>query len=34
MRAWLVTQRSQLAAQRLPAYAPALDPVEDLWANR
>jgi hypothetical protein len=33
MRAWLDSQRGWLQAERLPAYAPELNPVEYLWAN-
>ena len=33
MRAWLATQRSWLVVERLPAYAPELNPVEGLWSN-
>jgi transposase len=33
MRAWLVTQRSWLVVERLPAYAPDLNPVEGLWSS-
>jgi DDE superfamily endonuclease len=33
MRAWLDSQRDWLCAERLPAYAPELNPVEGLWAN-
>jgi DDE superfamily endonuclease len=33
MRAWLNTQRSWLVAERLPAYAPDLNPVEGLWSS-
>ena len=33
MRAWLDTQRDWLQVERLPAYAPELNPVEYLWAN-
>jgi transposase len=33
MRAWLTTQRSWLVAERLPAYAPELNPVEGLWSS-
>jgi hypothetical protein len=33
MRAYLDSQRSWLRAERLPAYAPELNPVEYLWAN-
>jgi putative transposase len=33
MRAWLGRQRSWLVAERLPGYAPELNPVEGLWAN-
>jgi len=32
MRAWLATQ-AWLTVERLPAYAPELNPVEYLWAN-
>ena len=33
MRAWLNTQRSWLVTERLPAYAPELNPVESLWSS-
>jgi hypothetical protein len=33
MRAWVDGQRAWLTAERLPAYAPQLNPVEYLWAN-
>jgi transposase len=33
MRAFLDSQRDWLTAERLPAYAPELNPVEFLWAN-
>jgi DDE superfamily endonuclease len=33
MRSWLVTQRSWLVVERLPAYAPELNPVEGLWSS-
>ena len=33
MRAWLDSQHDWLTAERLPAYAPQLNPVEGLWAN-
>jgi DDE superfamily endonuclease len=33
MRAHLETQRPWLTVERLPAYAPGLNPVEYLWAN-
>jgi transposase len=33
MRTWLDSQRDWLTAERLPAYAPELNPVEYLWAN-
>jgi DDE superfamily endonuclease len=33
MRAWLATQRSWLVIERLPAYAPELNPVEGLWSS-
>jgi hypothetical protein len=29
---WLNTQRSWLVVERLPAYAPELNPVEGLWS--
>jgi transposase len=32
MQAWLGTQRSWLVVERLPAYAPELNPVEGLWS--
>jgi transposase len=32
MRAWLDSQRGWLRVERLPAYAPDLNPVEYLWA--
>ncbi len=32
-RAWLDSQRDWLRAERLPAHAPELNPVEYLWAN-
>jgi DDE superfamily endonuclease len=32
MRAWLHTQRSWLVVERLPAYAPELNPTEGLWS--
>ena len=32
MRAWLGRQRSWLVTERLPGYAPELNPVEGLWA--
>ena len=32
VRAWLNTQRSWLVVERLPAYAPELNPVEGLWS--
>jgi DDE superfamily endonuclease len=32
MWAWLATQRSWLVVERLPAYAPELNPVEGLWS--
>jgi transposase len=32
MRAWVKTQRSWLVVERLPAYAPDLNPVEGLWS--
>jgi transposase len=33
MQAWLRRQRRWLVVERLPAYAPELNPVEPLWAN-
>jgi transposase len=33
MRSWLATQRSWLVVERLPAYAPELNPVEGLWSS-
>jgi hypothetical protein len=33
MRAHLEQQRGWLTVERLPAYAPELNPVEYLWAN-
>lgn len=32
MQAWLNTQRHWLVVERLPAYAPELNPVEGLWS--
>ena len=32
MRDWLNTQRRWLVVERLPAYAPELNPVEGLWS--
>jgi hypothetical protein len=33
MRLWLATQRSWLVVERLPSYAPQLNPVEGLWSS-
>jgi transposase len=33
MRAWMRRQRSWLVVERLPAYAPELNPVEGLWSS-
>jgi transposase len=33
MRAWLNTQRHWLVVERLPAYAPELNPTEGLWSS-
>jgi len=33
MRAWLNSQRSWLVVERLPAYAPELNPTEGLWSS-
>ena len=31
MQAWLNAQRHWLVVERLPAYAPELNPVENVW---
>lgn len=33
MRSFIVSQRGWLVVERLPAYAPELNPVEGLWGN-
>jgi hypothetical protein len=33
MRAWLDSKHDWLRVERIPAYAPELNPVEYLWAN-
>ena len=33
MAAFVASQRSWLTVERLPAYAPELNPVEALWGN-
>ncbi|QUH00658.1 IS630 family transposase [Saccharopolyspora erythraea] len=33
MKAWLATQRHWLVVERLPGYAPDLNPVEQVWGN-
>jgi transposase len=33
MNAWIASQRRWLVVERLPAYAPELNPVELLWGN-
>ena len=33
MQAWIRSQRRWLVVERLPAYAPDLNPVEGLWSN-
>lgn len=33
MAAFLASQRHWLVVERLPAYAPELNPVEGLWSN-
>jgi transposase len=33
MQAFIASQRGWLVAERLPGYAPELNPVEYLWAN-
>jgi transposase len=33
MRDWLNPPRSWLVVERLPAYAPELNPVEGLWSS-
>ena len=30
---WLATQRHWLPVERLPAYAPDLNPIENVWGN-
>jgi transposase len=34
MRAWLDSQCDWLTAERLPTYAPELNPLEGLWDAR
>lgn len=33
MTAWPATQRDWLHVERLPAYAPELNPIEQVWGN-
>jgi transposase len=33
MRVWLATRRSWLVVERLPAYAPELDPTAGRWSS-
>ncbi|MFA5785759.1 MAG: transposase [Actinomycetota bacterium] len=33
MKAWIASQRDWLVVERLPGYAPDLNPVELVWAN-
>ena len=33
MRSFLATQRDWLVVERLPGYAPDLNPVEQVWSN-
>jgi len=33
MKAWIARQRDWLVVERLPAYAPELNPTEALWGN-
>jgi transposase len=33
MTAWVAKQRAWLVVERLPAYAPELNPVEQIWNN-
>ena len=33
MQTWIVAQRRWLVVERLPGYAPDLNPVEGLWGN-
>jgi transposase len=33
MSDWIATQRHWLSAERLPGYAPELNPIENVWAN-
>jgi transposase len=33
MQAWIASQRHWLVVERLPGYAPDLNPVEGVWGN-
>jgi transposase len=33
MKAWIASQRGWLVVERLPAYAPELNPPEERWSN-
>jgi hypothetical protein len=33
MKAWIASQRGWLVVERLPAYAPELNPTEGLWSS-
>ena len=33
MKAWIASQRGWLVVERLPGYAPELNPTEALWGN-
>jgi transposase len=33
MTTWIASQRSWLFVERLPAYAPELNPTEQVWGN-
>jgi hypothetical protein len=33
MLEWLADQRAWLSAERLPGYAPDLNPIEQVWGN-
>jgi transposase len=33
MRDWIASQRHWLAVERLPGYAPDLNPIENVWGN-
>ena len=33
MSDWIVSQRHWLSVERLPGYAPDLNPIENVWGN-